>query len=197
MHPKNTEKFTDENLVQLSLANSDYFEELIERYETKLKRYIRRLLNVSEQDVEDILQDVFVKAYRKLNSFDTKMKFSNWIYRITHNEAISYYRKNKKEKGNISIDDEEKKYITHLLEDSLDIHQELKNKEILEKVLFIIKSLPKKYEEVIILHYFENKSYEEMSDILKRPSGTIATLLNRAKKMFKKIATKNNINSSS
>ncbi len=190
---KNVEKLTDENLAMLSLTDSDSFEELIRRYEAKLKRYIRRLLNVNDQDVEDILQDAFIKAYRNLNSFDVKMKFSNWIYRITHNEAISHYRKNKKEKGNISIDDEEKKYITDTFEDSLDIHQELESKEKSQEMFSMILSLPEKYKDVIILHYFEDKSYEEISDILKKPAGTIATLINRAKAQLKKMAIKNNV----
>jgi RNA polymerase sigma-70 factor (ECF subfamily) len=183
---------SDEKLVILSLQDSSNFAHLIDRYENKLSRYIKRLLNVSEQDTEDILQEIFIKTYRSLNAFDTSLSFSNWIYRIAHNEAISHYRKERRRNGNISIDAEENKYLENLLRDSLDIQKEIEEKELVEKIREMIDSLPRNYRDVIILHYFEDKSYEEMSDILQKPEGTIATLLSRAKKMLKEM--KNNYN---
>src|SRR3989339_1384271 len=84
---------TDEELVSLSLQNQDNYLFLIRRYQDKLLRYIQRISNVSLEDAEDILQEVFIKVYYKLNDFDPDLKFSSWIYRITHNQVISHYRK--------------------------------------------------------------------------------------------------------
>ncbi len=185
--------FSDEKLVGMSIQDNGYFGELIRRYEKKLGRYIQRLLRASSQDIEDILQEVFIKAFKNLNAFDPTLTFANWIYRIAHNEAINHYRKNRRETKNISIDDEENEHITHVLQDSFDIQKETDNKESYRKALEAIMSLPERYKEVIILYYFEDKSYEEMGDILKKPSGTIATLLKRAREQLRQIAEKNKI----
>ena len=78
----------DEQLVQLSLNNQDYFYYLMKRYEIKLLRYIKRLTTVSPEEAKDIIQEIFIKVYRNLNGFNPKLKFSSWIYRIAHNEII-------------------------------------------------------------------------------------------------------------
>ena len=61
---------TDEELVQLTLANQEIFAFLIQRYEQKLFSYIRKITNLSEPEIEDVLQDVFIKVYKNLNNFD-------------------------------------------------------------------------------------------------------------------------------
>ncbi|MDD5489902.1 MAG: sigma-70 family RNA polymerase sigma factor, partial [Candidatus Moranbacteria bacterium] len=83
---ENCREKTDEEMVALTLKNQDYFACLVERYEPKLMRYIRRISAATQEDAEDLLQDVFVKVYRNLNDFDQKLKFSSWIYRIAHNQ---------------------------------------------------------------------------------------------------------------
>ena len=83
----------DEELVALALKNQDFFACLVERYEPKLMRYVRRISAATQEDAEDLLQEIFVKVYRNLNDFDPDLKFSSWIYRIAHNQVISYWRK--------------------------------------------------------------------------------------------------------
>jgi RNA polymerase sigma-70 factor (ECF subfamily) len=185
--------FSDEKLASMSTQDSSCFGELIGRYEKKLGRYIQRLLRASSQDIEDILQEIFINAFKNVNAFNPTLKFSSWIYRIAHNEAINHYRKTRRETKNISIDDEENEHITHVLQDSFDIQRETDNKEAYQKALELIMSLPDKYREVIILYYFEDKSYEELGDILKKPGGTIATLLKRARDHLRQAAKRNNI----
>ncbi|PIZ73055.1 hypothetical protein COY06_05820, partial [Candidatus Peregrinibacteria bacterium CG_4_10_14_0_2_um_filter_41_8] len=66
----------------------------MQRYEGRLLAYINRLINVSNGEAEDILQEVFIKTYQNLNGFDLNLKFSTWVYRITYNQVISFFRKN-------------------------------------------------------------------------------------------------------
>src|SRR5690606_8168284 len=87
------QRYSDEMLVALSLEDKERFGELIERYESKLGRYIARLGIRTAEDRQDVLQEIFLKVYKNLNGFDPKLSFSSWIYRIAHNEAISWYRK--------------------------------------------------------------------------------------------------------
>lgn len=183
---------TDEELVNLTLKDQDYFLYIMKRYEGKLSRYIMRISGVTREEAQDILQEVFIKTYRNLNDFDTSLKFSSWIYRIARNEAISAYRKSKSKKQDIliDVDDEMLDKIASDFDTSREINQEFLRKSIIN----ILNNIDKKYREVLVLKFLEEKDYKEISYILKKPMGTIATLINRAKKEFKKEMERENIN---
>jgi RNA polymerase sigma-70 factor, ECF subfamily len=176
---------TDGSLASQSIENHDAFGELIGRYEKKLYRYIRRITNASHEECEDILQEVFLKAYRYLNNFDPTLSFSSWVYRIAHNETISHFRKRKVRPQTIKEEDGEL-YLKNL-EADMDIEVEIDRATLAESVRKILAKLGAKYEDVLILKYLEEKSYEEISDILKIPVKTVGTRLNRAKKKMKEV----------
>ncbi|MDD4333150.1 MAG: sigma-70 family RNA polymerase sigma factor [Patescibacteria group bacterium] len=175
----------------MTLENQEIFAYLIDRYQSKLARYIKRLTNYIPEEVEDLLQDIFIKVYKNLNSFDRDLKFSSWIYRIAHNEVISNFRQKNRRPHCYPGDDNERELINLVSE--INIEKEINNKLTRESIKKVMDELDEKYSEVLILKYFEEKNYEEMSDILEKPLGTVATLLNRAKKEFKKELEKNNI----
>src|SRR3989344_1955308 len=84
---------TDEELVALVRhVDPGYFEEIVARYRKKLSAYLRRLIDASDE-AEDLLQNVFIKVFEHLADFDMRRKFSPWIYRIAHNEAVNYLKK--------------------------------------------------------------------------------------------------------
>ena len=170
---------TDEQLVILTLKNQEYYLCLMKRYENELLNYIIKISNLNKHDAEDILQDTFIKAYQNLNDFDLNLKFSNWIFRITHNSTISAFRKNKM---NFQMASWEEKDLNSLLKSSVNIEKTTLQKSIYEQVLKTINDLPIKYKEVLVLRFLKEKDYREISDILQKPIGTIATLINRAKK---------------
>lgn len=156
---------------------------LIERYEKKLFYYIKRTINAPNADCEDILQEVFIKTYKSLNGFNPDLKFSSWIYRITYNHTISYYRKHKNNAETISIEDSEA--LINTIKDDLDLEEETAKEFDAERIREAINSLDKKYRDVLVLKFLEEKTYEEISDIIRKPLGTIATLINRAKTKLK------------
>jgi len=183
---------TDEELVALSLEDQGYFWCLIKRYEAKLMRYIIRISGVSKEEAEDILQEVFIKIYQNLNSFDSGLRFSSWVYRITHNQVISNYRKLQARPQNVNWELNEE--MLNNIASDLNIEREVNNQYLRENIKKVLNNLDKKYREILILRFFEEKTYEEISDILKKPMGTIATLINRAKKHFKQEVEKQGIN---
>ena len=188
---KDINKKSDEELVVLVLENQDYFLYLVRRYENKLTRYISRISNLNLDETEDVLQEVFIKVYKNLNGFDTSLKFSSWIYRITHNEVISNFRRIKN-KATIIHEDLDGNIMKNIA-DELNIEEEI-NLEFLKNNLFeILDQMDLKYKEVLVLKFWEQKSYSEISDILKKPEGTVATLINRAKKHFLKILEKSHL----
>jgi len=181
---------TDEQIVILTLKNQDYYLCLMKRYETKLLNYILKISNISREDAEDILQEVFIKAYQNLNDFDLNFKFSNWIYSIAHNTTISAFRKKKVRPQTVSWEDKD---LNNILESTLDAENTSLHKLTYKQILKIINQLPLKYKDVLILKFMEGKDYQEISDILHKPMGTIATLINRAKKSLKQGLEKEDI----
>lgn len=181
---------SDVQLVQKALSeNIDAFAELINRYEAKLMRYILRISHFSVAEAEEILQEVFLKAWKNLRDFDQSLSFSSWIYRITHNHTISQFRKAKSrgQDKTHSIEDQ----LFEIKSDDLELGEQLDKKELAKKVREALELLPKNYRDVLVLKYLEDKSYEDISDILKKPMGTVATLLNRAKKTFREQLERN------
>ena len=181
---------TDEQIVALTLKNQDYYLYIMKRYEAKLLNYILKISNISREDGEDILQEVFVKAYQNLNDFDLNFKFSNWIYSIAHNTTISAFRRKKVRLQTVSWEDED---LNNILASTLDVENTSLQKLTYKHILKIINQLPLKYKDVLILKFVEGKDYQEISDILHKPMGTIATLINRAKKSLKQGLEKEDI----
>ena len=183
MDAASPQSLMDAEIVAKTLADKQFFGEIVDRYEAKLKRYVARLGVRNPEDQMDVLQDVFLKIYKNLNAFDSSLQFSSWIYRITHNEAISWYRKkNVRPEGHLIADSEELIGFLSAKEDTQDADfDKTINATEVNTALFKIDN---KYREVIILRFFEHKEYDEISDILKIPIGSVGTLLHRGKKQL-------------
>lgn len=174
---------SDENVVPLVIQDRNTFVVLVCRYDMLLSRYIRRLGIVSNQDRQDVLQNIFIKAYRNIQSFDISLSFSTWIYRIAHNETMSFFRAKKVRPEGHLIDDGEETLLK--IFDTNDFVEELDKKIDAKYIGLSIEKLEDTYRNIIILRYFEERDYREISDILKIPEGTVATLLHRAKKKLR------------
>ncbi|MBT3419528.1 MAG: sigma-70 family RNA polymerase sigma factor [Candidatus Magasanikbacteria bacterium] len=181
------EKLSDNELVRRSISDQQYFAILVRRYEERLLRYIRRISNVQVEEAEDILQEVFLKVYRKLNDFDDALPFSSWVYRITRNQTISAFRKRIRRPQAVWWDSEDA--ILNIRAE-IDIDKDVDQTFLREHIGEVLVEMDKKYKEVLILRFLEEKSYNEIADIVKKPAGTVATLIHRAKKQFKKIIEK-------
>jgi RNA polymerase sigma-70 factor (ECF subfamily) len=182
--PEIVSSLTDEEVVAKTLKEKALFEHIVIRYEDKLSRYIRRLGIHDEEDRADVLQNIFIKVYKNLYGFDAELSFSSWIYRIAHNEAISWYRKsNVRPEGHLVNTNEE---ILALLASSEDTAEKKFDTQInSEEVNRALLKIDQKYRDALILRFFEHKEYEEISDILKIPPGTVGTLIHRGKKELK------------
>lgn len=188
---KKAEALTDEEIVSLSLKNKEYFLLLINRYKTKLYIFIRRISNIIPEDAEDLLQEIFLKIYLNLNDFDQDLKFSSWAYAIARHLVISHHRKLQARAEGHLIDFEDdslKKIIANV-----DTQRSVDLKILKDIIIKILNNLDEKYREVLVLKYLEEKNYQEISDIIKRPIGTVGSLLNQAKVEFKKEINKQNI----
>lgn len=182
---------SDNEVVELALRERALFGHIVERYEAKLGRYITRLGVRNPDDRDDVLQEIFIKIYRNLNDFDERLSFSAWVYRIAHNEAVSWYRKRKvRPEGNLIEDGDT---ILSLLDDGReDVESRFDRKIDAGIINQTLDNLAEKYRSVLILRYFEHLEYEEIADVLKLPIGTVGTLIHRAKGQLKASLEKQN-----
>jgi len=173
---------SDEELVDFVRKNDkESYIEVVRRYQEKLLRYVNYIIR-DENQSDDIVQNTFIKAYKNLHGFNTKRKFSSWIYRIAHNEAVNIVRKKKNE---ISL--EKNSWIGEKFAGKEDIIGDFEKKEAVKMIKLSLNRLPIKYRSPLTLFFLEEKSYEEISDILRIPKGTVGTRIGRGKGLLKKI----------
>lgn len=176
---------TDESIAaRVQAGQTQAFEELVDRYQDKLIRYGRKFL-LTPDDAEDIVQDVFIKAYENIQSFDSSRRFSPWIYRIAHNEFVNNLKKKQARRTVFEFDiDTLFPYLAAPdTADSATLERDLR--QTLESHLL---QLDPKYREPLILYYLEGMDYKEISDILQIPVSTVGVRLGRAREQLKKIA---------
>lgn len=173
------EQLSDEQLIaQIREQNKELYSEIIRRYQAKLAHYLRKFIR-DHDELEDVLQDVFIKSYRNLYGFDIKKRFSPWIYRIAHNEAVNCIKKNSKVA--FSLDEEE----WDVADEKFDLDAKIDFKADRELIVGGLRELKDKYSEPLILYFFEGMTYDEISDIMRLPRNTVGTLISRGKNLLK------------
>jgi RNA polymerase sigma-70 factor (ECF subfamily) len=168
-------QLTDEELVERA-KSSDLlaFSEIVSRYQGKLLRYGRRFLRQSE-DVEDAVQEAFLQAYRNIAGFRSGQRLSPWMYRIAHNAFIDLIRSKKREP--VPFFDADTLFPHPVAPDRTeDRAEQLLIRRQLEQGL---DQLSLQYREPLVLRYFEDLSYKEISDILHLPLGTVSIRIKR------------------
>lgn len=172
---------SDEEIVErVQKGERGQFGVVIDRYQEKLARYVRKMTSLREEDVEEVVAESLIRAYENIQEFDKRKKFSSWIYRITHNRTIDYWRKNKNQVA-LTEEAEELREDGKKLAEEMEIENEQK-----ERVGKALERLELKCKEVLVLYYFEEKSYEEIADILRLSVSSVGVRLYRAKKELKR-----------
>lgn len=177
---------TDEQIVKLVQGGEiEEYGKIVKAYEGRLYGYVRNLTNQGREEVEDLVEDILIKGYENIQGFDITKSFSSWIFRIAHNTAIDFFKKKKLKQENIE-DKEEILISNDKLIEELEIEKE--EKKLIQKAL---EKLELNYKEVIILYFFEERSYEEIADILHTSTSNVGVLLSRSKEKLKKILMTN------
>ncbi len=172
---------TDEQLALAVRSDTQVLGEIIERYEPKLDRYIARKSSADTSDRKDILQNIFIKVYKNINDFDTSLTFSSWIYRIAHNEMIDWYRRERR-RPHLSLEGSDG--ILETIRSEISASELVEKEELRRMIQKTFETLPEKYQSIAELRFFEEKSYDEIADILAIPPGTVAIRISRVKKML-------------
>ena len=180
----NPERIVDQKLVEKSQrGDKKAFAMLVEKYQRRLTRLLSRMVR-DQSEIEDIVQDSFIKAYRAINNFRGDSAFYTWLYRIGINTAKNHLVKlGKRPKAMNDIEIEE----IENFEDAQDLRNletpenSMATKEIIASVNQTIETLPDELKEAIQLREMDGLSYEEISDLMNCPIGTVRSRIFRAR----------------
>lgn len=173
----------DEAVIIEKIKNGD-----MKAYEKLVKKYMKKAYNVAlyytknPTDAWDISQQGFVKAWKGIKRFDAGSPFFPWLYTIIKNEALSRYKREKKE-------EDKKNNLPIKVADSPE--ESLEKKEKIKKLQEAISCLDKEKKEIIYLRHYAEMSYKEISEVLGLPPGTVMSRLYYARKALLREYMKN------
>lgn len=178
----------DRELVEQALSGDESaYQELLEKYRLALQRHVGRMVR-DKAEVDDLVQECFIKAFTALGSYSSEYAFSTWLYKIATNHTIDYLRKKKlptmsidrpisAKDGDIEYELPDTTYRPdkHIVDDQ--------RKQLLHDA---IDALPPKYHRVIVMRHQQEKSYEEIARELDLPLGTVKAHIFRARALLYK-----------
>ena len=168
----------DNELVRLfkdTQQREKAFTSIVKKYQEKIYWQIRRIV-ITHQDADDVMQNVFIKAWNGLNNFREDAKLYTWIYRIAVNESLTYLEQQKR-RSSISFDD-----VSESLENKMQSEKGFDENKTIWKLQLAIQQLPEKQRIVFNLRYFDEMPYEEMGIILDTSVGALKASYHHAVK---------------
>jgi RNA polymerase sigma-70 factor (ECF subfamily) len=178
---------TDGELIETAIGGrEDSFEELVRRYQRPITNYVYRMLSDYDASL-DVTQEVFIKVYNSLARYSSDYKFSTWLYRIAHNAAIDYMRRNSVNPQSIETENADGSYQLQIESPRPTPEQERERSEWRTEIESVVKCLPTVYRELIMLRHAQDLSYDEIAEITNLPLGTVKNRLFRAREMMREI----------
>ncbi|MFA6364835.1 MAG: RNA polymerase sigma factor [Candidatus Paceibacterota bacterium] len=177
---------TDEELVRAYLSgDTTAFSHLVEQYTNYIYNFVRRFIT-QKNDAEDITQEIFIKAWKHLSSFDETRSFKTWLFTIAKNTTFDYIRR-KREILFSDIEDVHGEYwIEESIEDSAPLPITLfERKEVSEFIANALQKLPIHERTILILYYQNEFTFEEIAKILRKPMNSVKSTHFRALKKLK------------
>lgn len=180
-----TERDIDQLLVErVQRGDLRAFDLLVAKYQRKLARLLSRFVRNAEE-VEDVSQEAFIKAYRALPSFRGESAFYTWLYRIAINTAKNHLqahgRRVDKMSSEIRMEDDETLDMAEQVPDPHTPESNLANQQIVEAVNRVVESLPEDLRVAVTLREMEGMSYEDIAEAMGCPIGTVRSRIFRAR----------------
>ncbi|MFD1630294.1 RNA polymerase sigma factor [Pseudopedobacter beijingensis] len=167
------------------------YAELMHRYKDSIYFMVLKMVN-NKDDAMDLTVSTFAKAFENLEKYKPDFAFSTWLFRIATNSSIDFIRK--KRIVTTSIDnvgtDEGEDQVFHIKSEDLNPEESSIRKQQAEQLKDIVSRLPDRYRTLVVLRYFDELSYEEISEHLMLPLGTVKAQLFRARDLLSNILNK-------
>lgn len=177
--------YTDNELVELfRVADKKHyaFNLLVRKYQEKIYYFVRRMV-INHDDTDDVVQNIFIKVWHNLDTFREDSKLFTWLYRIAVNESLSFI-KNRQLRSYLSLTSPEASTVRALHDDNY-----FDGTEIQKRLRESIAMLPKKQQIVFNMRYYDDMSYDEMSEILGTSVGALKASYHFAMKKIEKSVT--------
>jgi RNA polymerase sigma-70 factor (ECF subfamily) len=172
---------TDEQIIgRVRDGETRTFGELVRRYQDTVYGMVVRFVGRSD-DAQDIAQEVFLRVFRGLDGFKGESKFSTWLYRITWNLCADWLRRNRRPDRRVAGMEE----ADSLPDGRTDLEEGFLEEEQREALRRALDTLDEKYRSVVVLHYYQKLSYDQIAEILDMPVKTVETRLYRARKTLR------------
>ncbi len=171
-------------------GDQNAFGQLVDAYQDKIYGYLSRMLS-DPHEAEDVAQETFVRAYKSLGRFRGASSFHTWLYRIASNLAIDVARRRKRQDNGVysldaPVDVGDDEYERDLPDESQAPEQLTEQREVQQTVRAAVMELPEKLRDVMVLYELQGESYEDISEILNVPLGTVKSRLFNARGQLKK-----------
>ena len=179
----------DQVIVKRTLrGDKKAFEMIVRKYQQPLLNYVGRMVGDRELAL-DFTQDVFVRAYSSLRSFDVRYKFSTWLFKIASNLVIDHWRKKKLPTFSLSepIGQDEDCLTLDVPDDEPPVGRKFELGELRQRIDLALEKLPGPLRELFVWRHVNDLSYEEMAEIKGLPLGTIKNRVFQAKEMLRRI----------
>jgi RNA polymerase sigma factor (sigma-70 family) len=175
---------------QAKLGNGKAFASLMNRYRDSIYYLLLKMVN-NPSDAEDLTIEAFGKAFSNLELYTPKFAFSTWLFRIATNNCVDFIRKKQLSPTPFDHPQESMENVTmNIQSDMPDPEESMINHQKIAALKDIVNQLKPRYKSLIILRYFKEYSYEEISNELKLPIGTVKAQLFRAKTLLYNILVK-------
>jgi RNA polymerase sigma factor (sigma-70 family) len=181
-------KEEDEILIKEALAGKEKaFKLLLNKHHEAIYHVILKIVH-NREEARDLVQETFMKAFGSLATYKSSYRFTTWLYRIAANSSIDYLRKKRIESFSLDQPVETKNGTVgiELPDWTHNPETDLVSRQRMVSMNEAINSLPKKYREVIIYRHKQDKSYEQIAEILEIPVGTVKARIFRARELLKK-----------
>ena len=177
----------DDKWVQLAVKGDEKaYAALSNKYQRPLYFHIRKMIRDVDY-VDDLVQDIFMKAFKNLKNYKNDYAFSTWLYRIATNHTIDYLRKKKLDTFSINIDSSDEDHaLIQLKDEDTYTDEPMIRRQRKNKVHEAIDQLPEKYRLIILKRHIEEKSYQEISEEMDIPLGTVKAHIFRARELLYK-----------
>ncbi|HEX9943315.1 MAG TPA: sigma-70 family RNA polymerase sigma factor [Thermoanaerobaculia bacterium] len=175
---------TEAELVASALGGSqDACRELVKRFERPVYSLVLRMVQ-DRAAAEDLAQEVFIKAFRRLDTYDPQWKFSSWLFKIAHNTTIDHLRRGGPETVPLEAEEDDKGGLAAVLADGAaeDPQAAAERRDLARSLERAIARLRPEYRQAVLMFYAQGASYQDICEVTGLPLGTVKTNLHRARK---------------
>ena len=161
-------------------GDKDAFEPLVRQNAGKIQRLVWGMLGERREDTDDVVQEIFIKAYLALPRFRGDARFSTWVYRIAVNHCRDYLKRG----GPLPVELSEEKIADEPApedKDAQDALREMQERRASEELQELLSQLPEKHRRILVMREIEKMSYDEIGEVLQIRPGTVRSRLNRAR----------------